>query len=74
MFLLAVLLTGGLQGILIPGVVSLAGKFELFFVNTVGLPFNYGTIIYFVLIILGIIFGLNYAKKNKPLLASPYLA
>ena len=67
-FVLAVLLTGGLQGVLIPGVVSLAGKFELFFVNTIGLPFNYGTIIYFILIISGIIFGLNYAKKkNKPI-------
>ena len=67
-FVLAVLLTGGLQGVLIPGVVSLAGKFELFFVNSIGLPFNYGTIIYFILIVLGIVFGLKYAKKNnKPI-------
>lgn len=64
-FLLAVIVTGGLQGVIIPGIVSLAGKFELFFINTVGLPFNTGTIIYFILIISGIVFGLIYAKKNN---------
>lgn len=64
-FLLAVLLTGGIQAIIIPGIVSLAGKFELFFVNTLALPFHFGTIIYFALIITGIVFGLNYCKKNN---------
>ena len=62
-FVLAVIVTGGLQGIIIPGIVNLSGKFELFFVNSIGLPFNSGTIIYFILIALGIIFGLKYAKK-----------
>ncbi|MDG1189532.1 MAG: tetratricopeptide repeat protein, partial [Flavobacteriales bacterium] len=64
-FLIAVIVTGGLQGFIIPGIVSLAGKFELFFINTVGLPFNTGTIIYFILIISGIVFGLIYANKNN---------
>ena len=66
-FLLAVVITGGIQGVIIPQVVNFAKGFELFFVNTIGLPFNSGTIIYFVLIFLGIIFGLKYAKqKGKP--------
>ncbi|MBF45593.1 MAG: hypothetical protein CMD38_04900 [Flavobacteriales bacterium] len=66
-FLLAVIITGGIQGVIIPQVVNFAKGFELFFVNTIGLPFNSGTIIYFVLIIFGIIFGLKYAKvKSKP--------
>ena len=64
-FLVAVLLTGGIQAIIIPGIVSLAGKFELFFVNTIGLPFHFGTIIYFTLMIVGIIIGLKYCKKNN---------
>jgi len=51
--------------IIIPWVVKLSGKFELFFVNTVGLPFNVGTIIYFILLIAGIVFGLRYAKKKQ---------
>tara|TARA_Y100000813_G_scaffold79344_1_gene56179 strand:+ start:1525 stop:4542 length:3018 start_codon:yes stop_codon:yes gene_type:complete len=66
-FLLAIIITGGIQGVIIPQVVNFAKGFELFFVNTIGLPFNSGTIIYFVLIIFGITFGLKYAKlKGKP--------
>ena len=61
-----ILITGLVQAIIIPGVVSLAGKFELLFVNKIGLPFNSGTIFYFLAIIAGITFGLRYAKrKNK---------
>jgi hypothetical protein len=44
-FILSILATGGLQGIIIPGIVSLAGKFELFFVNTINLPVPSGTIV-----------------------------
>ena len=64
-FVLAIIITGGIQGVIIPQVVNFAKGFELFFVNNVGLPFNSGTIIYFVLIILGIIFGLKYANLNS---------
>jgi len=73
--IIAVVLTGGIQGIIIPGIVSLAGKFELFFVNTIGLPFNFGTIIYFLLIVFGIVFGIKYANRNKkPVLATSLIS
>ena len=66
-FIISVLITGGIQGIIIPQIVNFAKGFELFFVNTIGLPFNSGTIIYFLLIISLISFGLHYAKKRgKP--------
>ena len=40
----------------------------MFFVNTIGMPFNSGTIIYFLTIIGAITFGLMYTKKhNKPI-------
>jgi hypothetical protein len=58
-FILAVIMY-----IIIPGIVQLAGKFELFFVNTIGLPFNSGTIIYFLLILALIIGGLRYTRKK----------
>jgi hypothetical protein len=68
--IIAIVITGGIQSIVIPGIVSLAGKFELFFVNTIGLPFNSGTIIYFLAILSSIVFGLKYAKrKNKNILS-----
>ena len=56
---------GVVQGVIIPGAVSLISKFELFFVNTIGLPFNSGTIIYFLTITAAITFGLIYTKKHN---------
>lgn len=54
---------------IIPWVLKLAGLFELFFVNNLGLPFNSGTIIYALLLIGGIIYGINYTKKHKKQIA-----
>ena len=54
---------------LIPGIPQLAGKFEILFTNGLGLPFNTGMIIYFMLFFALIIGGLWYTRKNnKPLL------
>ncbi|MDT8392633.1 MAG: DUF2723 domain-containing protein [Bacteroidales bacterium] len=55
--------------VIIPGVVSLSTAFELFFVNTAGMPFNTGTLIYFIILIALIVLGIRYThKKNKVLL------
>ena len=65
---IAVAITGFVYVILIPSIVSLAGELEIFFVNDIGLPFNFGTIIYFMLIIALIVWGLWFTtKKNKPI-------
>ncbi len=61
----AVVLLGGIQDFLIPGIVSGAGAAELFFVNKVGMPFQSGTIIYFALIITGIVFGLWWSHRKQ---------
>jgi thioredoxin-like negative regulator of GroEL len=54
---------------IVPMIVSLAGKFEIFFINSIGLPFNSGTIIFFALLIGLIAWGLKYSKKKaKPIL------
>jgi len=63
-FVLSMIILGLVQSVIIPGAVSLISKFELFFVNTIGLPFNSGTIIYFLAIIGAITFGLIYTKKH----------
>lgn len=68
--LLGVILYG-----VIPGIVNFAGKFEIFFVNSLGLPFNVGTILYFLIIIAAIIWGLFYSyKKGKRILAASILS
>ncbi len=63
--ILSFIILGFIQSGIIPWVIALAGKFELFFVNTIRLPFNSGTIIYFILIIALIVWGLKYTRKHK---------
>ncbi len=50
---------------LIPQVVNLAGKTELFFVNTLHAPFNLGTVVYFALLFGLIVWGLVATTKRK---------
>lgn len=52
---------------IIPGLPSLAGGFEVFFVNSVGLPFNSGIIIFLVLFVALLVVGFRYSihKRNR---------
>ncbi len=72
---ISILILAVIMYIIIPGIVELAGNFELFFVNTVGLPFNSGTIIYFIVILALIVGGLYYSRtKGKVILNTSILA
>jgi len=51
--------------VIIPGIVSLSTAFELFFVNTLGMTFNSGTLVYFVLLIALIVIGNILTIKYK---------
>jgi len=64
-FIISMIMLGIVQAVIIPGAISLISTFELFFVNTIGLPFNSGTIIYFLTIIGAIAFGLKYTKEHN---------
>lgn len=67
--IISVIILGGIQAGIIPMIVKLAANIELFAVNTLGLPFNSGTILYGILLIGGIVWGLRYtSKKVKPIL------
>ena len=63
--IISVALVGLIQVVLIPAIVSLCGKFELFFVNTLGTPFNVGTVVYFLLLIAIIVLGIYFSNKYK---------
>ena len=68
-FILSIVILAGILYGVIPWIVYLAGKIEIMFVNSFGLPFNSGTIFYFAAIIGGIIYGLHYSRKKlKPIL------
>ena len=42
----------------VPGIVTVGGWFELLFVNTLGMPFNTGLIVYLILLVLAVIWGI----------------
>lgn len=65
--ILSVFILGFIQEGIIPGTVALASKFEISFVNDMGMPFFSGAIFFFVLLIGGCVFLLRWSKKkNKP--------
>jgi len=67
--ILSIVVLAFIMYIVIPWIPELAGKFELLFVNGLGLPFNTGMIFYFLLLIGLTVFGLIFTrKKRKPLL------
>lgn len=73
--LISLFILGFIMSFIIPWIVKLAGNFELFFVNTLGLPFNVGTIIYFMLLIGAIVFGIQYTRrKGKVILNTAILS
>ncbi len=49
---------------LLPYTLAFFGKTEIFMVNSLGMPFNSGTIFAFILIVAAFYFGLNYTKKK----------
>src|SRR5690606_20965043 len=46
------------------------GKSEIFFVNSIGLPFNSGTIIAFAVVISLFIFGLKWTREKQKMAAN----
>ncbi|HZX75267.1 MAG TPA: DUF2723 domain-containing protein, partial [Cyclobacteriaceae bacterium] len=54
---------------IVPGLPSLAANFELFFVNNLSMPFGSGVIIFCLLLIGALAYGIRYShQKNKPIL------
>ncbi|MCF8296227.1 MAG: DUF2723 domain-containing protein [Saprospiraceae bacterium] len=62
--ILSILILAAVMYAIIPWIVSFAGVFERGFVNGLGMPFNSGTIIYFLLLTGGIVWGLYYSHKK----------
>lgn len=61
----SIIILGTLIYGIIPGVVKIASYFELFFVNTLGMPFKSGFIVYAILLIAGVVWGINYTIRKK---------
>ncbi len=60
---------------IIPGIVNIDSAVDVFFVNTLGLPFGSGTVVYFTLIAALVVWGLWYTqKKSKPIFNAAILS
>ncbi|MBQ7571918.1 MAG: DUF2723 domain-containing protein [Bacteroidaceae bacterium] len=59
--LIAVVLYG-----IVPGIVKVGGWFELFFVNTLSLPFNTGLIIYILVAITAVLWAIRETHRDQP--------
>jgi hypothetical protein len=52
---------------IVPGLPTLAGHFELFFVNTLGLFFGSGALVFTLLVVAALVYGIYFTqKKGKP--------
>ena len=60
-----VIVAGVLYGV-VPGIITVAGWFELLFVNQLGCPFNSGEIVYIILLVAIVIWAIyeSYADRN----------
>ena len=69
-----VLVAAVLYGI-VPGIVKVGGWFELFFVNTLGMSFNSGVIVYIILLAACLIWGVyeSYNEKSKSRMALSFI-
>jgi len=63
--LVSLIILGVIMYGIIPGVITIATWFELMFVNGIGLPFNTGVIIYAILLVSGIVYGIWYTVEKK---------
>ena len=63
--LVAILILAVIFKLLLPFTLRFFSAMELFFVNTLGMPFNSGSIIAGLLLIFGFYYGLNYTRKQK---------
>jgi MFS family permease len=63
-FIIGCIITGVVQVAVIQWTVKYAGKFDIWFVNSLDLPFFSGFLFFFILLSAAVWFGLRYANRN----------
>ncbi|MDQ6482596.1 DUF2723 domain-containing protein [Dyadobacter sp. LHD-138] len=67
-FMGGLVILGIINSGIIPGLPSMAGKFEIFFVNSLGLPYKSGVIFFIVIFLGSLIWGIIYSQKKAKVL------
>lgn len=63
--IISLVILGGIQNIMIPKIVKFAADYEIFFVNKLGMGFNIGSAVYFVLLFAALTGLIMYTVKKK---------
>ncbi|TLV02291.1 glycosyltransferase family 117 protein [Dyadobacter luticola] len=63
-FLAGLLILGIINSGIIPGLPELAGKFEIFFVNSLGLPYNSGVTFFIVLFLGTLVWAIRFSHRT----------
>jgi hypothetical protein len=76
--IVATLIVSGLlilfiNDLVIPGLPTIAGNFEIFFVNTLRLPFGSGVIVFSFIIIGALIYGVRWSQKKQKEVLNTFL-
>jgi len=71
--IISLIILAFIQNGIIPWIVWLAGNIELLFVNGFGLPFNSGTVFYFLALGAGLSYGLYITQKRQKAVANTIL-
>jgi hypothetical protein len=58
---------------IIPGLPGIAGKFEIFFVNSLGLPYKSGMIFFIVVFVGGLVWAIRYTQQKEKILLNTSL-
>lgn len=64
-FLISLVILGVIQVGVITGLPGLANSFEIFFVNSLGLPFNTGILFFIILFLGALVFGIRRTEAKK---------
>ena len=64
-FMAGLIIVGIINAGVIPGLPTLAGKFEVFFINNLGLPIGTGIVIFLILFVAALVYAIMYSIKTK---------
>jgi MFS family permease len=71
--ILSLLIIFFINDIIIPGLPTIAGHFELYFVNSLGLPFGSGVIVFVVILLGALIWGIVKTQKSQQVVFNTFL-
>lgn len=71
--LVSLLIIFFINDLIIPGLPTIASYFEVYFVNSLRLPFGSGVILFSTMLVAALVWGIFYSQKNKKVVLNTFL-